>query len=99
MTIWSDSRLLTRGSFAPCTTMSGALMRVAEFSGDSSLRSFLPSGVPGSPMRRYMILRKDSQYGGIAASNVLRFEGPTIDTAAAYTSGGKATPARVAEAP
>jgi hypothetical protein len=37
-----------------------------------------------------------SQYGWIESRSVIRLEGPTIETAAAYTSGVKATPASVA---
>ena len=47
-------------------------------------------------MRAYMILRPASQYGGIDSSSVIRFDGPTIATAAAYRSGVNATPASVA---
>ena len=47
-------------------------------------------------MRAYISLRPASQYGGIASSSVIRFDGPTISTAARYTSGVNATPASVA---
>ncbi len=47
-------------------------------------------------MRTWNISRPASQYGGIDSSSVRRFDGPTIETAAAYTSGVKATPASVA---
>ena len=47
-------------------------------------------------MRAYIILRPASQYGGMESSSVIRFDGPTISTAARYRSGVKATPASVA---
>ena len=34
-------------------------------------------------MRSWKILRPASQYGGIESSSVIRFDGPTIETAAA----------------
>ena len=50
-TIWSDSRTLTRGSFAPCPIRSGRTMRSAANSGERSFSSARPASVSGSPMR------------------------------------------------
>ena len=47
-------------------------------------------------MRRYIIMRPASQYAGIESSSVIRLDGPTMETAAAYKSGVNATPASVA---
>ena len=60
-TIWSDSRLLTRGSLAPWTTSSGVLILCAELSGDCRSSCFLPSGVAMSPMRIANSFRTASQ--------------------------------------
>src|ERR1039457_6219247 len=96
ITIWSDSALFTRGSLAPCTTISGVLILAAEFSGDCRCNCALPSGAPGSPTRWQNILRTGSQYGGIESGRAITLEGPTIDTAAAYKPGVNTTPASVA---
>ena len=75
ITICSDSAFFTRGSLAPCTTSSGVLIFCAELSGDWRISCALPSGVFGSPMRSWKMMRPDSQYGGIESSSVIRFEG------------------------
>ena len=77
-------------------TSSGVLIFAAELSGDWRSSCALA-------LRRRRIahalansLRPASQYGGIDSISVIRFDGPTIETAAAYTSGVNATPASVA---
>jgi len=80
----------------PCTTSSGVTIDFAWVNGDSEMSNALPAGVEGSAMRVYICLRPASQYGGIASSKVIRFDGATMATAAAYTVGVNATPASVA---
>src|ERR1017187_2411106 len=99
ITSCSASARLTRGSLAPCTTISAVLILSAEFSGERSFIHALPASVPGSAMRTYICLRAASQYGGMASSRVSRFDGPTMSTAARYKSGVNATPASVAYPP
>src|SRR6266576_3423342 len=96
ITICSLSALLTRGSLAPCTTRSGALILAADFSGDCLWSWERPAGVFGFPIRSLKTVLIDSQYGGMELSSVMRLDGPTIDTPAAYTSGVNARPASVA---
>src|SRR6266550_9088539 len=87
ITICSLSALLTLGSLAPCTTRSGAVILLAELSGDCLWSCARPAGVFGFPIRSLKIVLIDSQYGGMELSSVMRFDGPTMDTPAAYTSG------------
>ena len=61
ITICSDSAFLTRGSLAPCTTMSGVLIFCAELSGDWRISWALPSAVFGLPMRSWKMMRPASQ--------------------------------------
>ena len=99
ITIRSASERFTRGSLAPCTTISAVLILSAEFSGERSFNHAWPAGVPGSAMRAYICFRPASQYAGMASSRVGRFDGPTMSTAARYTSGVNATPASTAYPP
>ena len=65
-------------------------------SGEAATRSALPSGVSGSPTRARSIATIGAQYGGIEASSVRRFDGPTMSTPHANTSGVIASPTSVA---
>jgi len=60
-TICSDSRTLTRGSFAPCPISSGRTILSAALSGERSFSSARPVSVFGSPMRRYICCLPASQ--------------------------------------
>ena len=75
---------------------SGFLIFAARVSGERSSRSFWPSSVRGSPTRLANCSNIGAQYGGMVESNVLRFEGPTMSTPHAKTSGVKVSPTSVA---
>jgi hypothetical protein len=81
---------------APCAISSGFLIAATRVSGERSASSFLPSSVRGSPTRVVNSSKKDFQYGGIEASSVLRFEGPTMSTPHAKVSGVNVRPTSVA---
>ena len=95
-TIWSDSACFTRGSLAPCAISSGRRIWSTRQSGERSLSSSRPSSVRGSPTRRANSSKNAFQYGGIEASSVSRFEGPTMSTPQAKRSGVKVSPTSVA---
>src|SRR6267154_1515292 len=59
ITICSLSALFTRGSLAPWTTRSGALILAAEFSGDCLWSWARPAGVFGFPVWRNGIEQRD----------------------------------------
>ena len=50
-TIWSDSAFFTLGSFAPCTTSKGALIRSAENRGDCRLSRSSSARSAGFPTK------------------------------------------------
>src|ERR1051325_11696179 len=96
-TISSDSGLITRGSFAPCNTISGFTILSAWNNGDTA-RKFSRS-VFGSPISLYSDLRNDSQYGGIDCNVRTQLETPNRSTPTANSCGFNASAARTMEQP
>ncbi len=93
-TICSLSACFTRGSLAPWAMSIGMRIWSTFDSGDRSHRK--SASVSGLPTRVWNWAIIGAQYGGIDSISVLMFEGPTMSTAQANTSGVKVAPTSAA---